>query len=258
MINLSAEETLHFFIMDTQTLPLAIVTGSAHRLGRAFALTLAKQGYAILLHYNRARDEAESAAAEIRALDAPVFLAQADLTDPLAAQGLFSVVDESAHPLKVLVNSAAMMQRVDARTLSVSDWDATFNLNLRAPFILAQQAESRMRIAGGGLIVNITDVGAEKSWSGFPAYTVSKAALQSLTKVLARSFAPTVRVNAIASGLVVPAIDFPEAEWERLVNRLPLQRTAELHEVVGVLELLLKNEYITGQTITVDGGYSLI
>ena len=83
--------------MDTK-LPLTIVTGAAHRLGRAFALSLARQGYAILLHYNHARDDAESAAAEIRALDVPVFLAQADLTDPFAAQGLFSIVDESAHP----------------------------------------------------------------------------------------------------------------------------------------------------------------
>ena len=238
--------------------PLAIITGAAHRLGRAFALSLARQGYAILLHYNHARDEAESAAAEIRALDVPVFLAQADLTDPHAALGLFSVVDESAHPLKVLVNSAATMQRADARTLPLDAWDTTINLNLRAPFLLAQQAESRMRSAGGGLIVNITDVGAEKSWSGFPAYTVSKAALSSLTKVLARSFAPSVRVNAIAPGLILPADDMPAEEWERLVSRLPLQRPADLSELTSALEFLLKNEYITGQTITVDGGYSLI
>ena len=238
--------------------PLALSTGGAHRLGRAFALSLARQGYAILLHYNHAQDEAESAAAEIRALDVPIFLAQADLTDPHAALGLFSVVDESAHPLKVLVNSAATMQRTDARTLSLAEWDATINLNLRAPFILAQQAEARMRSAGGGLIVNITDVGAEKSWSGFPAYTVSKAALSSLTKVLARSFAPSVRVNAIAPGLVLPADDMPAEEWDRLVIRLPLQRSANLSELTAALEFLLKNEYITGQTITVDGGYSLI
>ncbi len=244
--------------MKTSPIPLALITGAAHRLGRAFALSLARQGYAILLHYNHSRDDAESTAAEIRALDVPVFIAQVDLTDPLAAQGLFSVVDESAHPLKVLVNSAAVMMRGDARTLSVSDWDATFNLNLRAPFILAQQAESRMRAAGGGLIVNVTDIAAEKAWSGFPAYTVSKAALQSLTQVLARSFAPDVRVNAIAPGLVLPADDMPAEEWERLVKRLPLQRPADVAEIASALEFLLKNEYITGQTITVDGGYSLL
>jgi NAD(P)-dependent dehydrogenase (short-subunit alcohol dehydrogenase family) len=238
--------------------PLALVTGAAHRLGRAFALSLARQGYAILLHYNHARDEAESAAAEIRDLDVPVCLIQADLTNSDASLGLFSIVDESAQPLKVLVNSAATMQRANARELSVDDWDATLNLNLRAPFILAQQAYYRMSDAGGGLIVNITDVGAEKNWSGFPAYTVSKAALQSLTMVLARSFAPDVRVNAIAPGLALPANGFPAKEWERLIQRLPLQRSADVNEITAALEFLLKNEYITGQTITVDGGYSLI
>lgn len=238
--------------------PIAIITGAAHRLGRAFALSLARQGYAILLHYNHARDDAESTAQEIRALDVPVFLAQADLTDPLAAQGLFAVVDKSPHPLRVLVNSAGTMQRGDARTLTVDDWDATMTLNLRAPFLLAQQAARRMSETGGGLIVNVTDVAAEKAWTGFPAYTVSKAALRSLTKVLARSFAPDVRVNAIALGLVLPADDFPPEEWERLVERLPLKRPAHVDEIAAALEFLLKNEYITGQTITVDGGYSLI
>jgi pteridine reductase len=238
--------------------PLALITGAAHRLGRIFAKTLAQQGYAILLHYNHSQDAADATADGLRSLDVPVFLAQADLTDPNAALGLFSVVDESAHPLRVLVNSAATMQRADPRTLSVSDWDATMMLNLRAPFILAQQAQSRMRDAGGGLIVNITDVGAEKAWTGFPAYTVSKAALQSLTKILARSFAPEVRVNAIAPGLVLPADDFPPEEWERLIGRIPLKRSADVDELAAALEFFLKNEYITGQTITVDGGYSLI
>ncbi|MBT3338150.1 MAG: SDR family oxidoreductase [Anaerolineae bacterium] len=244
--------------MNTKIFPLAIITGAALRLGRAFAFTLAKQGYAILLHYNRSRDAAESTAQELRLLGVPVFLAQADLTDALAAQGLFSVVDESAHPLKVLINSAATMQRDDARTLSISDWDLAMTLNLRAPFILAQQAYHRMSESGGGLIVNITDIAAEKAWKGFPAYTVSEAALQSLTRVLARRFAPTVRVNAIAPGLVLQAKDFPSDEWDRLVKRLPLERTAQMDELAAALEFLLKNEYITGQTITVDGGYSLI
>ena len=146
----------------------------------------------------------------------------------------------------------------DVSELTLADWDETMNLNLRAPFLLAQQAQIRMRAAGGGLIVNITDVAASKVWAEFPVYSVSKSALQSLTKILARSFAPDVRVNAIAPGLALPAENMPEAEWNRLVNRLPLQRSAREEELASALEFLLKNEYITGQTITVDGGYSLI
>jgi len=191
-------------------------------------------------------------------LDVPVFLAQADLTDTNAISGLLRVVDASSHPLRVLVNSAAIMHPADAQTLSAPDWDATMNLNLRAPFLLAQGAASRMKKSGGGLIVNITDIAAQKIWSKFPDYTVSKAGLESLTKILARSFAPEVRVNAIAPGLTLPAHDFPVEEWNRLVNRLPLKRPADVNEIASALVFLLKNEYITGQTIKVDGGYSLI
>ena len=244
--------------MKKNNISLALVTGAAHRLGRVFARTLAKQGYAILLHYNSSVDAADSTASALRSLGAEVILAQADLADADSALGLFSVVDSSPHPLRVLVNSAATMQPADARTLTLPDWDATMNLNLRTPFFLAQQAQIRMSEAGGGLIVNITDVGAEKVWSKFPDYVVSKAALQSLTKVLARSFAPSVRVNAIAPGLVLPAHNFPAEEWERLIERIPLKRPADMSEIASALEFLLKNEYITGQTITVDGGYSLL
>ena len=233
-------------LMNISTPPLALITGAAHRLGRIFALTLAKQGYAILLHYNNSVDAAEATAAELRSLGVDVILAQANLADADSALGLFSVVDSSPHPLRVLVNSAAIMQSADARTLSLPDWDATMNLNLRAPFILAQQAHSRMSKAGGGLIVNITDIAAQKVWAKFPDYVVSKAALQSLTKILARSFAPEVRVNAIALGLVLPADDFPADEWNRLVNRIPLKRPADVKEIASALEFLLKNEYITG------------
>ena len=100
-----------------------------------------------------------------RSLGVEVILAQANLADADSAPGLFSVVDSSPHPLRVLVNSAAIMQSADARTLSLPDWDATMNLNLRAPFLLAQESAKRMKKSGGGLIVNITDVAAQKTWS---------------------------------------------------------------------------------------------
>ena len=244
--------------MNKNNHPLALITGAAHRLGFLFAHTLAKQGYAILLHYHHSGDDAEIAAVKLRLLDVPVFLAQADLTDTNAISGLLRVVDTLSHPLRLLINSAALMQPADAQTLSASNWDATMNLNLRAPFLLAQGAYKRMSKFEGGLIVSITDVAAQKVWSKFPDYSVSKAGLESLTKILARSFAPDVRVNAIAPGLALPADDFPTEEWKRLIKRLPIPRSAKETELASALEFLLKNEYITGQTITVDGGYSLI
>ena len=186
-----------------ETQPLALVTGAAHRLGKAFVLSLARNGYAILLHYRTADVQAHNTATQIRTLGVPVFLSQADLSQPSQISGLFSMVDRIPHPLKVLVNSAAIIAPGDARTISASEWEA-------------------------------------------------------LTKILARTLAPSIRVNAIAPGLVLQSDLVSPEEWSRLVDRLPLKRSASTDEIGSALEFLLKNEYVTGETIVVDGGYSLL
>ena len=236
--------------------PLALVTGAAHRLGREFALSLARMGFAIGLHYHDSAYEADHAKKEIEALGIPVYLLHADLTQPEKIEKLFEIVEEFDEPLKVLVNSAAVMPVGHPRDLKLENWDAALDLNLRAPFLLAQKAARLM--TDGGLIVNVTDVGANKVWSRYPSYAVSKSALESLTKVLARAFAPTIRVNAIAPGLVLPSDVVTPEEWSRLVDRLPLKRSARPEEISSALEFLVRNEYVTGQTIVIDGGYSLV
>lgn len=235
---------------------LALVTGSARRLGKAFALSLARMGYSIALHYRGSADEAEHTVKEIRALGVDCLPIRADLTVPEKIDFLFSLVDEFHAPLKVVVNSAAVMKVAKPQELTLNDWNSALDLNLRAPFLISQQAASRM--TDGGLIVNISDVGAHKAWSRYPSYTVSKAGLEALTKMLARALAPKIRVNAIAPGLVLPSDVVNEEQWNKLVDRLPLKRAARLDEITSTLEFLIKNEYITGQTIVVDGGYSLI
>lgn len=236
--------------------PLALVTGSAHRLGKAFALSLARMGYSIALHYRGSVTEAEKTADEIRALDVDCLPIRADLSMPEKVDFLFSLVDEFHVPLKIVVNSAAIMPVGNPRTLELQDWNSALDLNLRAPFLVAQHAAKRM--SDGGLIVNISDIGAQKAWSRYPSYTVSKAGLESLTKMLARVLAPNIRVNGIAPGLVLPSDVVTEEQWAKLVEKLPLKRAARLEELTSTLEFLIKNEYITGQTIVVDGGYSLI
>ena len=242
------------------TKPLALVTGGAHRLGKAFALTLACMGYDLLLHYHSSEEQAQRTKTEIESLGVKVNLFKADLTQPDQIQSLISNLDSllslTTYQLLLLVNSAAIMPVGNPREFQLKDWDSALDLNLRAPFLLAQEAVKRM--TAGGLIVNITDIGAQKAWSRYPSYTVSKSALESLTKLLARAFAPNIRVNAIAPGLVLQSDVVTPEQWDKLVNRLPLKRAAALDEVTSALEFLIKNEYITGQTIVVDGGYSLI
>jgi pteridine reductase len=232
--------------------PLALVTGAAHRLGKVFALTLARTGFDIVLHYHQSLGEALQTQAEIESVGRRAILVRADLTDSSQIQALVSGLDS----LNVLVNSAAFMPSGNVDLLTLENWDNSLDLNLRAPFLLAQECAKKMTQAG--LIVNITDVGAQKAWSRYPSYTVSKAALESLTKILARALAPEIRVNAIAPGFVLQSNIVSDEEWQRLIHRIPLKRPARTEEIGSALEFLLKNEYITGQTIVVDGGYSLV
>lgn len=237
-------------------LPLAVVTGAAHRIGRAIALTLARRGCAVGLHYHHSQAAAEETAAQLRAIGAPVTLLQADLLAPAQIEAMFAQVAAISHPLRVLVNSAALMAGGNLREMPVAEWDDTLNLNLRAPWLCAQHAARLM--APGGLIVNIGDAGAAKVWTRYPAYAVSKAGLETLTRLLAKTLAPQIRVNAVAPGLILPAAGTPEEEWQRLLRRLPLGAAGSPEQVAQAVAFFLENDYITGQVLAVDGGYQLV
>lgn len=236
---------------------LAVVTGGAVRVGKEIALTLASAGYAVGLHYHSSRPEAEKTAQEIEEHGAPVFLLQADLTDQAEIDDCFAKISALPFALSVLVNSAAVMPHGDLRSLSVVEWDDTLNLNLRAPWLTSKAAAGLME-ERGGVIINISDTGAGKVWTGFPAYTISKAGLEVLTKLLARTLAPKIRVNAIAPGLVLSSADTSSEEWQRLVNRLPVKHAGTPAAVAEAVLFLIENRYITGEIVHVDGGYQLI
>jgi NAD(P)-dependent dehydrogenase (short-subunit alcohol dehydrogenase family) len=236
---------------------LALVTGAVHRLGRAIALALAARGYAIGLHYHSSRAAEHTSAELLAAGAAAVYPLRADLRVPAQIDGLFAAVADLPHPLSVLVNSASVMQRGSLRDLPVDDWDGTLDLNLRAPWLCARAA-ARLMEPEGGTIINLTDSGAHKAWATYPAYIVSKAGLEALTRLLAKTLAPAVRVNAVAPGLILPAPDMPPETWQRLVDRLPLQAAGVPEDVARAVLFLIDNSYITGQTLVVDGGYQLI
>jgi NAD(P)-dependent dehydrogenase (short-subunit alcohol dehydrogenase family) len=235
---------------------LAVVTGAAHRLGRDVALSLARLGFTLALHYNKSTDAAENTRKEILSLGVRAEMFQADLRDPSQIEKVFRDIDSLGYNLRVLINSASVMNAGRLPNVAAENFDSEIAINLRAPLLCAQYAALRME--AGGLIINISDVGASKTWSGYPTYVISKAGVESLTRLLAKSLAPNIRVNAIAPGFVYPSKTLPEGEWKKLLARVPLRRAARPEEITGVIEFLLKNEYITGQTIVVDGGYSLI
>lgn len=236
---------------------LALVTGGAVRIGKEIALALAKAGYAVGLHYHTSREDAEFTAREIEDMGTRAFLFQADLRDPAQIKKLFDEVDGVSPPLSVLINSASVMPRGDLKSMRVTEWDNTLELNLRAPWLCAQAAAGLMQERGGN-IINISDTGAGKTWTGFPAYTISKAGLETLTRLLARSLAPKIRVNAVAPGLILPSDDTTSEDWQRLVQRLPAGHSGSPQDVAQAVLFLIENQYITGETLTVDGGYHLV
>lgn len=233
---------------------VALVTGGARRLGRAFAMALADRGMRIAVHYGSASHDADAVVAAIRASGGEAVAFGGDLRDADVALALPSRVAEAFGRLDVLVNSAAVMDRLSVAETSVAEWDAVLDLNLRAPFLLAQQAAPHLAKVGGK-IINIADLGGLEPWPHYAAHSVSKAGVVMLTKVLAAAFAPTITVNAIAPGTVLVPDDYDEVKREFLSATTPLQRLGTTDDAVSALLYLLEGgDFVTGETLVVDGG----
>ncbi|HEU5393715.1 MAG TPA: SDR family oxidoreductase, partial [Candidatus Methylomirabilis sp.] len=160
--------------------------------------------------------------------------------------------------LDILVNNAAVFPRTPLGEVTAEGWDAIFAVNLRAPFLLAQAAAPLMHQGGGGRIVNLADISAERPFPGYIPYCVSKAGLIALTRGLAKALAPDVLVNAIAPGTVLWPVDYPVEGRERELRRTPLKRTGTPEDVArAVLFLLEGADFVTGQVLALDGGRSL-
>lgn len=233
---------------------VALVTGGARRLGRAFAEALAGKGMRLAIHYGASAAEAEAVAAMLRAAGHEVETFGADLRDAEAAKALPARVVERFGQLDVLLNSAAVMERIPVADTTVQEWDDILALNLRAPFFLAQQAAPHLA-AARGKIVNIADLGGLEPWRHYPAHSVSKAGVVMLTKVLAAALAPEITVNAIAPGTVLVPDDYDEAHRAFLSETTPLQRLGSPDDAVQALLYLLEHgDFVTGETLVVDGG----
>lgn len=244
-------------IAEISPSPLVLVTGAAHRIGRAIALALAGRGFAIGLHFHTAAGQAQQTAEEIAALGRSAYLLPADLRDPQQVMAMFSEIASLPNPLTGLVNSAGIMPVSRLDDTSVDLWDDIFTLNLRAAWLCGQQTVQLMQ-PRPGWIINITDAGAEKTWTKYAAYILSKSALQDLTRLQARTYAPRIRVNAVAPGLILRSPEVTEEEWQHLIQRLPLRESGQPQDIARAVLFLADHPSITGQTIVVDGGYQLL
>ena len=233
---------------------VALVTGAGRRLGQAMARALAGRGMTLAIHHHASGSGAAALRDEIVAAGGRAASFAADLTDARAAAELPRRVVAELGGLDVLVNSAAVMHRVGFEETTPELYDATLALNLRAVFFCTQGAAPALR-AARGKVVNLADLGGLEPWPGFAAHSVSKAGVVMLTRVLARSLAPEVTVNAIAPGAVLVPESYDAAERERLARTTPLARLGSPDDVTAALLYLLEGgDYVTGEVLVVDGG----
>jgi pteridine reductase len=233
---------------------VALVTGAGRRLGRAMARALGERGMALAIHHHASRAGARELEQEIVAQGGRAACFEADLTDAEAARQLPRRVQSEFGRLDVLVNSAAIMRRLGVEQTTPEEWDDVLALNLRSVFFCTQGAIPALRQTRGK-VVNLADLAGLEPWSGFAAHSISKAGVIMLTKVLARSLAPEITVNAIAPGAVLVPEDYTPEERDRLARSTPLRRLGNPSDVIAALLYLLEGgDFVTGEVLAVDGG----
>lgn len=235
----------------------ALVTGAGRRVGQAIAVGLARAGCDVAVHVHGTADGGAETVRQIRALGRRAEALAADLRDPAAARALAArAAAFLGGRLDILVNSAAIMVRQPVEEVTPETWDATLDLNLRAPFFVTQGALAYLR-ASRGRVVNLADVAALEPWPAYVPHSVSKAGVVMLTKGLARALAPDVTVNAVAPGAVLLPEDWGETARRHIAETTPLGRLGSPDDVVAAVHYLLTAEYVTGTVLVVDGGRAI-
>lgn len=236
----------------------ALVTGAAHRIGRAIALQLAETGHPVAVHYHTSKDAAEELAGNISALGGKAVAVRADLFDDKATSGL---IDKAAgalgQKLSILVNNAASFVHDTALSATRESWQKNIETNLRAPFVLSQSLAYQLPDRAGGCIINILDQRVWRLTQEFVTYTLAKSGLWTLTRTLALALAPEIRVNGIGPGPVLASVHQNPADFSRELEALPLKHGPSLEEIANCVNFILETPSMTGQMIALDGGQHL-
>jgi NAD(P)-dependent dehydrogenase (short-subunit alcohol dehydrogenase family) len=235
----------------------ALVTGAGKRIGRAIALALGRDGWAVAVHYHGSEAEATAVVSEITAAGGHAVALAADLAHEAEVEMLVSRAAAALGPLGALVNNASVFENDTALGATRESWDRHLNINLRAPFVLMQQFVRELPEAAEGAIINILD---ERVWSLTPyfvSYTLSKAGLWNLTQSMALALAPRIRVNGIGPGPTLPSPRQSEAQFRRQQEMMPLRRGTTPEEIAAAVLFILSAPAMTGQMIALDGGQHL-
>jgi NAD(P)-dependent dehydrogenase (short-subunit alcohol dehydrogenase family) len=235
----------------------ALVTGGAHRVGKALVLALAEDGWAVAVHHRGTDDAAEALAAQIRERGGRAVALAADLSREAETAELVPQAVQALGPLGCLVNNAAIFEDDQALTVSRASWDRHIETNLRAPFVLMQELARQLPDGSDAAIVNLLDQRVWNLTPSFVSYTVSKAGLWTLTQTMAMALAPRIRVNAIGPGPTLPSPRQSAEQFRRQWEMMPLKRGTTPEEIAAALRFILAAPAMTGQMIALDGGQHL-
>jgi len=237
----------------------ALITGSTGRLGFHIARAVAAAGCNCVCHYSTNKQRALQLTEQIMKMQCKACAVQADLTKPEQIDRFFNQATELGTP-QVLINSAAVFSTQPLPDITFQQAQRIFSLNLTAPILTAKLFAENLRQRFGtvssvvGKVINIADIGGIRPWAGHTLYCSSKAGLITVTKALAKELAPSVCVNAVAPGIVTWPESFDQTRKSRQLSFIPLNRTADPVEIADAVVFLLRNDYITGQVLNVDGG----
>ncbi len=230
----------------------ALVTGASKRIGADIALSLAERGLDIALHYHSTPPD--SLVEEIRKVGVECRAYRADFADRRDVASLIEKVKGDFPALELLVNNASIFERAHIKDTEEDFFDRHFDINLRAPFFLSRDFANLIE---KGHIINILDTRIARAGTAYAAYLLSKKALSELTRMAAVEFAPGIRVNAVAPGLILPPDGEGDAYIEGLAAKLPLKRRGDTKDVVTAINYLVDSEFVTGEILFIDGGEQL-
>jgi pteridine reductase len=234
---------------------VALVTGGARRVGRALSVALGGSGATVVVHYHASHTEAE---AVVHSLAAGATMFQADLSRIDQISALMRHIENEHGRLDVVINSASMFESAPLLEITEAMWDRVLATNLKGPFFVAQTAVPLMRRGAGGNIINLADLSAFQPWPSYAHHSVAKAGLVHLTRILARALGPEIRVNGIAPGTVLPPEGYDGTAGDGTPDRRVVAPRGTPDDVVRAMFYLLESNFVTGQTVIVDGGRMLL
>ena len=237
-----------------------IITGASRGIGREIAKTLAREGYTIIANYNKSEREAQKLKKELQEENKEIDIYKANIANEEETQEMIKYVIKKYKKIDVLINNAGIDKIQLVTEVTKKDWDEIINTNLYGTFYISQQAAKNMIQNKQGKIINISSIWGQIGASMEVVYSISKAGVDGLTKALAKELGPSgIQVNSIAPGFIKTEMNsnFNEQEINEIKDEIPLQKLGECTDIARCVKWLIEDNYVTGQVIAINGGWSI-